>query len=123
VNDLLVWVDCEMTGLDLEKDVLIEVAALVTDPEPEPRGVEAQAIDVGRDLLRRKPMQRQDTDAEVHRRCRCREVGQRLQTVGVRLVIGPKRVVSELDARGSEFAGYFRCKSDVDAECVSHRQT
>lgn len=33
MNDLLVWVDCEMTGLDLEKDVLIEVAALVTDPE------------------------------------------------------------------------------------------
>jgi oligoribonuclease len=33
VNDLLVWVDCEMTGLDLEQDVLIEVAALVTDPE------------------------------------------------------------------------------------------
>jgi oligoribonuclease len=33
VNDLLVWVDCEMTGLDLGRDVLIEVAALVTDPE------------------------------------------------------------------------------------------
>jgi len=33
VNDLLVWVDCEMTGLDLGKDALIEVAALVTDPE------------------------------------------------------------------------------------------
>jgi len=33
VNDLLVWVDCEMTGLDLEKDALIEVAALVTDPD------------------------------------------------------------------------------------------
>ncbi|WP_085067042.1 oligoribonuclease [Catenuloplanes japonicus] len=30
--DLLVWVDCEMTGLDLGKDALIEVAALVTDP-------------------------------------------------------------------------------------------
>ncbi len=30
--DLLVWVDCEMTGLDLGKDKLIEVAALVTDP-------------------------------------------------------------------------------------------
>ncbi|MFC6017829.1 oligoribonuclease [Plantactinospora solaniradicis] len=29
--DLLVWVDCEMTGLDLGKDALIEVAALVTD--------------------------------------------------------------------------------------------
>jgi oligoribonuclease len=33
VNENLVWVDCEMTGLDLEKDVLIEVAALVTDSE------------------------------------------------------------------------------------------
>ena len=33
VNDLLVWVDCEMTGLDLGHDVLIEVAALVTDAE------------------------------------------------------------------------------------------
>ena len=32
-NDLLVWVDCEMTGLDLIHDALIEVAALVTDAE------------------------------------------------------------------------------------------
>ena len=31
--DLLVWVDCEMTGLDLRSDVLVEVAALVTDPD------------------------------------------------------------------------------------------
>jgi oligoribonuclease len=33
VKDLLVWVDCEMTGLDLEHDELVEVAALVTDAE------------------------------------------------------------------------------------------
>jgi oligoribonuclease len=33
VNDHLVWVDCEMTGLDVDRDVLIEVAALVTDAE------------------------------------------------------------------------------------------
>ncbi len=31
VKDLLVWVDCEMTGLDLETDELCEIAALVTD--------------------------------------------------------------------------------------------
>jgi oligoribonuclease len=31
VNDRLVWIDCEMTGLSLEADALIEVAALVTD--------------------------------------------------------------------------------------------
>jgi oligoribonuclease len=33
VADLLVWIDCEMTGLDLGKDALIEVAVLVTDPD------------------------------------------------------------------------------------------
>ncbi|KAB1945480.1 oligoribonuclease [Micromonospora sp. ALFpr18c] len=32
VAELLVWIDCEMTGLDLGRDKLIEVAALVTDP-------------------------------------------------------------------------------------------
>jgi len=29
----LVWIDCEMTGLDTSKDALIEVACLVTDAE------------------------------------------------------------------------------------------
>jgi oligoribonuclease len=31
VSDRLVWIDCEMTGLDIVADALIEVAALVTD--------------------------------------------------------------------------------------------
>jgi len=31
VTDRLVWIDCEMTGLELGKDSLIEIAALVTD--------------------------------------------------------------------------------------------
>jgi len=29
----IVWIDCEMTGLDLGADALVEVAVLVTDPE------------------------------------------------------------------------------------------
>ena len=29
----LVWVDCEMTGLDTAKDVLVEIAVLVTDSD------------------------------------------------------------------------------------------
>ncbi|WP_436775730.1 oligoribonuclease [Yinghuangia sp. YIM S09857] len=33
MNDRLVWIDCEMTGLDLTRDALVEVAALVTDSE------------------------------------------------------------------------------------------
>ena len=32
-NDRIVWIDCEMTGLDLGADALIEVAAVVTDSE------------------------------------------------------------------------------------------
>ncbi|MEC3980447.1 oligoribonuclease [Amycolatopsis sp. H20-H5] len=33
MTDRLVWIDCEMTGLDLGSDKLIEIAALVTDAE------------------------------------------------------------------------------------------
>ncbi len=29
----IIWVDCEMTGLDFEKDALIEIAVLVTDAQ------------------------------------------------------------------------------------------
>lgn len=29
----LIWVDCEMTGLNLKKDVLVEIAVLVTDSQ------------------------------------------------------------------------------------------
>ncbi len=32
-SDRLVWIDCEMTGLDLRSDLLLEVAALVTDSD------------------------------------------------------------------------------------------
>ena len=32
-NDRIVWIDCEMTGLDTERDLLVEIAALVTDSE------------------------------------------------------------------------------------------
>jgi oligoribonuclease len=33
MTDRLVWIDCEMTGLDLAQDALIEIACLVTDGE------------------------------------------------------------------------------------------
>jgi oligoribonuclease len=33
VTDRLVWIDCEMTGLELQRDALIEVAVLITDAE------------------------------------------------------------------------------------------
>jgi oligoribonuclease len=39
----LVWLDCEMTGLDPERDRLIEIAVIVTGPNLEPR-IEGPAI-------------------------------------------------------------------------------
>jgi oligoribonuclease len=44
VNNRLVWIDCEMTGLDLARDALIEVAVLVTDAE-------LQVLDEGLDIV------------------------------------------------------------------------
>jgi oligoribonuclease len=40
----LVWIDCEMTGLDLTRDKLIEIAVLVTDSE-------LTVLDPGLDLV------------------------------------------------------------------------
>ena len=33
MTDRLVWIDCEMTGLDLTSDALVEIACIVTDGE------------------------------------------------------------------------------------------
>lgn len=35
-NDRLVWIDCEMTGLDLEIDEIVEIAVVITDFELRP---------------------------------------------------------------------------------------
>jgi oligoribonuclease len=48
VSDRLVWIDCEMTGLDPRVDALVEVAALVTD-------YDLNVIGDGVDLIIRPP--------------------------------------------------------------------
>jgi oligoribonuclease len=35
-SDRLVWIDCEMTGLDLEVDELVEIAVIITDYDLNP---------------------------------------------------------------------------------------
>jgi oligoribonuclease len=35
-TDALVWIDCEMTGLDPNEDALVEIAVIVTDAELQP---------------------------------------------------------------------------------------
>jgi oligoribonuclease len=60
VSDRLVWIDCEMTGLDLVKDALIEIACLVTDAE-------LNVLDEGIDLVIKPPADAIDQMADVVR--------------------------------------------------------
>ena len=43
-NDRLVWIDCEMTGLDVEVDELVEIAVVVTDFELRPLDAGFQVV-------------------------------------------------------------------------------
>lgn len=43
-NDRLVWIDCEMTGLDLEVDELVEIAVVVTDFDLRPLDAGFQVV-------------------------------------------------------------------------------
>jgi oligoribonuclease len=42
-DDKLVWIDCEMTGLELDRDALIEIAVLITDVD---LNVVGQGLDI-----------------------------------------------------------------------------
>ena len=48
MTDQLVWIDCEMTGLDLSRDALVEIACIVTDSE-------LAAADEGIDIIIKPP--------------------------------------------------------------------
>ncbi|EFQ83686.1 oligoribonuclease [Aeromicrobium marinum DSM 15272] len=58
MNDKLVWIDCEMTGLSLTHDALIEIAVLVTD-------FELEVLGPGIDLVVKPPQEALDQMNEV----------------------------------------------------------
>ena len=60
MNERLVWIDCEMTGLDIERDALIEIACLVTDAD-------LNLLDDGIDLIIKPPAEALATMPEVVR--------------------------------------------------------
>jgi oligoribonuclease len=60
MTDRLVWIDCEMTGLDLVQDALIEIACLVTDAE-------LNVLDEGVDLVIKPPPEAVGQMADVVR--------------------------------------------------------
>jgi oligoribonuclease len=60
MTDRLVWIDCEMTGLDLARDALIEIACLVTDGN-------LVVLDDGLDLIIKPPAEALDQMEDVVR--------------------------------------------------------
>ncbi|MEV4456238.1 MULTISPECIES: oligoribonuclease [unclassified Microbispora] len=60
MTDPLVWIDCEMTGLDLGRDALIEVACIVTDSE-------LNQLDEGVDVVIKPPAETLEQMSEVVR--------------------------------------------------------
>ena len=60
MNDRLVWIDCEMTGLDIERDALIEIACLVTDAQ-------LNLLDEGIDLIIKPPAEALESMPEIVR--------------------------------------------------------
>jgi oligoribonuclease len=60
MNDRLVWIDCEMTGLDIERDALIEIACVVTDAD-------LKLLDGGIDLVIKPPVEAIDQMSDVVR--------------------------------------------------------
>jgi oligoribonuclease len=60
MTDRLVWIDCEMTGLDLTTDALVEIACVVTDGE-------LNALDDGVDVLIKPPAEALDAMRDVVR--------------------------------------------------------
>ena len=60
MSDRLVWIDCEMTGLDIRADALIEVAALVTD-------FELNVLGEGLDVIIKPPQESLDQMVEFVR--------------------------------------------------------
>ena len=60
MTDQLVWIDCEMTGLDLANDALVEIACIVTDGE-------LNELDEGIDLVIKPPAEALDHMPEVVR--------------------------------------------------------
>ena len=60
MSDLLVWIDCEMTGLDLGRDALIEVACIITDSE-------LNQLDQGVDVIIKPPPESLEQMSQVVR--------------------------------------------------------
>lgn len=87
-QDRIVWIDCEMTGLDLVNDALVELAVLVTDSE-------LNVLGEGIDVVIQPPQQALDQMNEVVREMHTAS--------GLLQVLGEGTTIEEAQRRALEY--------------------
>jgi len=87
MTDRLVWIDCEMTGLDLRHDALVEIACLVTDGE-------LTMLDDGIDLVIKPPAEAVDQMPDVVREMHTRSGLLTELNAGITLAEAQERVLA-----------------------------
>lgn len=86
-NDLMVWIDCEMTGLDPDRHTLIEIATIITD-------FDLTIIDRGPDLaIKPSPSALKKMDAWPRRAHTKSGLLERAKTEGVSLAEAEKQTL------------------------------
>ena len=97
-DDRIVWIDCEMTGLDAEADALVEVACLVTDAELNVLGEGVDARGGSGEHLLDRP----EPKAEVPQRHDAQKHGNGLVVVERVGYSGDERATKGVVERGAE---------------------
>ena len=87
MTDRLVWIDCEMSGLDLRDDALVEIACLVTDGE-------LVMLDDGIDLVIKPPAEAIDHMPDVVREMHTRSGLLTELSAGITLAEAQERVLA-----------------------------
>jgi oligoribonuclease len=86
-DDLMVWIDCEMTGLDPERHTLIEIATIITD-------FDLNIIDRGPDLaIKASPTVLKKMDAWPRRTHTRSGLLERCKTEGVSMADAEKKTL------------------------------
>ncbi|MET7637759.1 oligoribonuclease [Streptomyces sp. NPDC005438] len=109
MNDRMVWIDCEMTGLSLSNDALIEVAALVTDSE-------LNVLGEGVDVVIRPPAEALESMPEVVREMHTRSGLLDVLDQGVTLAEAERQVLSYVREQAPEAGKAPLCGNSVGTD-------
>ena len=109
MTDRLVWIDCEMTGLDLRDDALVEIACLVTDGE-------LVMLDDGIDLVIKPPAEAIDHMPDVVREMHTRSGLLTELSAGITLAEAQERVLAYVRGHVAEPGKVPLCGNSITTD-------